>query len=332
MYQAPPTLSYGRSPDVHGNLSHYPSSTLNQADMFNQEIHTQSMLISGELFLLLTATTLTRQLVTRFNARAKLFSPRQERNVFSGPAVVFLKGYTGFVAAKAFYTTSNSSLSTLTYRFNMWLPMCFGYAFELAHRSLSFGLICHHAGSQVATYLFWSSALFQSPPVMFALSEMFLAILIFGVGIHGSAAEILDLIRHLAPKESKTAQWVMKATAQFVWLSFTCQWTTILKLVLMHSTCLRMDLTVFEQAGWLLCFLLFFWTQIGSIRSMNAVAKRFSHSLDCKAAIVSQSPKPLKKRVLSGIEMGGRTWWGWGQEKCSKATDNLLSGTASGMN
>lgn len=207
----------------------YWSAALHRIKSSDEENHAQTLLWSFEFFLLYTATVLTRWVVPRINARARSFSPRQERNVFSGPWIMLLKGHVGFAAAKAFYLSPTTSMSVaLTRRFDMWLPMCFGYAFELVHRSLSPGLICHHAGSQVATYLWWSSTLYRPQSVMFAFSEMFLTIFIFGVGLHGGAAEVIDLIRHLAPERSNTARWFAKDLAKSVWLSFAWQWTTII--------------------------------------------------------------------------------------------------------
>ena len=109
---------------------------------------------------------------------------------------------------------------------------------------------------------------------------MFLTIFIFGVGIHGGAAEIVDLFRHLAPEESRIARWITTCLAKSVWLSFTWQWTTIVRLVLAHHACLAESLTSMEQAVWSLCFLVFFCTQIGSIRAMNAVASRSWGSIE----------------------------------------------------
>lgn len=280
----------------------YWSTTLHRIQSSGEEKHAQSLLWSFEFFLLFTATTFTRWLVPRVNARARSFSPRQERNVFSGPGIMLLKGHIGFVAARAFYATPATSMSSvLARRFNMWLPMCFGYAFELVHRSLSPGLVCHHAGSQIATYLWWSSTLFRPQSVMFAFSEMFLTIFIFGVGIHGGAAEVVDFIRHLAPEGSKTARWVARGLAKSVWLSFAWQWTTIIRLVLAHRMCLTEYLSPVEQVVWSLCFLVFFYTQIGSIRSMNAVAWRSwgptQSRLDCQKhthALGQESGSTLK--------------------------------------
>ena len=250
-----------------------------------------------ELFLLYLATASTRLFLTRFNSRARLFSLRQEHLVFCGPPIILLKAFVSFRAAEAYYTTSASasiSSSMLTHRFNLWLPMCFGYMFELLHRPLPIRLALHHAGTQVATYYYWYSTLYRPQLVMFGFSQIFFTIIIYGIGFHGLINESINLVRHLAPKRSRVTRTLIGGLAKCVWVSFAWQWITVGKHVAAYYPRFAESLTLLEQVAWASSLAVFLGSQFGDIQALNEIARRFGEQSLVREGENATSPRGCK--------------------------------------